>query len=658
VTQRHCVTGRKRRVKTGDRATRAIALPAAMRKLAVSTAAIRVGAKREMSEHEQRTGSRQMPFINAMVAEAVVITGMALTTLAFGAVLHLQAGLDFTGAALLALGAYAIMLLVHAFVRPAGTAPPRSDSQDQKPVHDEPTQPAQTAGRPQARPEARPVARHTFSSRPVVIGTAATTAQPEEPVTDPVAIPVRDLITASRALATDGSRSADKVLPDASQDPLGRVRPAPQPELASPRDHEDVPTEPVLSISELTRSARDDGIARELAQPRGSFSEPPREADVEMIQAMIKKLADEVNAVGAVSGSRPDRKVKDAAVPTANVDTEAAISSSVGALRSTAGSMRAREDDSTDLDAPRAAGSVDDSTRPTSEIGLDQASDGAQSHGMSHGHSHNHNQSQTPALGPVIDALAAGRVDVLLDPILGINDRKACHFEVAVRLRDEADAEITFDELGDGLAGRGVLPLIDRARLSGTSQLAVRLEAKGRTGALFSQFAGESLLADQFLDEFADAFRARERFAGQLVMTFAQADIRAFGDREWATLADMADLGFRFAMAGVSDLDMDFEDLQAKGFKFIKLDAEVFLEGLPAGEVRVPASDICRHVAGAGMAVIVGKIADENVAARVFGFGVLLGQGALFGGPRRVKSEAVQPVKGRPDDTRKGHAAA
>ncbi len=38
---------------------------------------------------------------------------------------------------------------------------------------------------------------------------------------------------------------------------------------------------------------------------------------------------------------------------------------------------------------------------------------------------------------------------------------------------------------------------------------------------------------------------------------------------------------------------------------------------------------------------IVGEIADETELARVFGFGVIYGQGQLFGGPRPMKAEAV-----------------
>jgi cyclic-di-GMP phosphodiesterase TipF (flagellum assembly factor) len=101
----------------------------------------------------------------------------------------------------------------------------------------------------------------------------------------------------------------------------------------------------------------------------------------------------------------------------------------------------------------------------------------------------------------------------------------------------------------------------------------------------------------------------------------------------------MAAIGLKFALRDVTDLDMDFERLKQHGFDFIKLDASVFLDGLPTPDGRIPAADICRHLSGVGLGLIVGGIVEERDLAKILGFGALLGQGALFGGPRSVEIE-------------------
>ena len=126
-----------------------------------------------------------------------------------------------------------------------------------------------------------------------------------------------------------------------------------------------------------------------------------------------------------------------------------------------------------------------------------------------------------------------------------------------------------------------------------------------------------------------------------LVLSFAQSEMRTLTPAHTQALAALSTVGFRFALEEVTDLDMDFAALKEMGFAFVELDAPVFLDGLPAAGGRVPASDICRHLADFGLTLIVGRIEDDWLLARILGFGVLFGKGALFGAPRLVKDEVV-----------------
>jgi len=239
-------------------------------------------------------------------------------------------------------------------------------------------------------------------------------------------------------------------------------------------------------------------------------------------------------------------------------------------------------------------------------------------------------------LALIAEAVEANRMDVLLDPILGLSDRRARHFELSVRLvtqtGDDLDPKHYKEAAGTGLLGR-----IDAAKLSRAASVLQRLRARDSGASLFSTVAGESLADDNFAGAFADILAAEEGQATRLVLTFAQAEARNFTDAHWRAITDMARIGLKFALTDVTDLDMDFETLKRHGFDFIKLDASVFLEGLPTATGLIPAADICRHLSGLGLALIVGGIVAEKDLARILGFGALLGQGTLFGGPRSVE---------------------
>ncbi len=396
-----------------------------------------------------------------------------------------------------------------------------------------------------------------------------------------------------------------------------------------------------------------------------------RDADVEKIQGLIKKLADEVNGGEAPVQRRPAPVTPPAGQPqpapaAQQALTETAIETSLEVLRATAGSMR-------QATAPAAASPARPNIAPQEALSptlqsptLTVAMDHLPTAPRSMGH------DPAPVLAPVAapaaaarsvveeweealsdgpdqarlaalrEAITAGRVDVLLEPILGLVDQRPRHYQVHVRPK-ALSGEVFEDARAqrEEFAGTGLLPMLDTARIARIAVIARRLADRGKENAIFSGFSGESLADDQFLQDFANAYHERDSFAGQLVLSFSQADVRQLSPRERSTLEDMRDLGFRFALTDVTDLDVDFEGLRAAGFQFVKLDADVFLEGLPASGGLIPASDICRYLAQLGLTLIVGDIADEAKFARIYGFGVLFGQGQLFGAPRLVKTEAA-----------------
>lgn len=242
-------------------------------------------------------------------------------------------------------------------------------------------------------------------------------------------------------------------------------------------------------------------------------------------------------------------------------------------------------------------------------------------------------------LALIAEAVEANRMDVYLDPILGLDDRKARHFELSVRLITATGAGLGEEELHRAAAGTGLLARIDASKLASAAGVIKRLQTRGSGASLFSAVAGESLADDNFAGAFAEILAAEEGSGTRLVLTFAQAEARNFTAAHWRAITDMAAIGLKFAVTDVTDLDMDFEVLTRNGFDFIKLDAPVFLEGLPAPGGHIPAADICRHLSGLGLGLIVGGIVAERDLARIMGFGAILGQGTLFGGPRSVELE-------------------
>ena len=327
-----------------------------------------------------------------------------------------------------------------------------------------------------------------------------------------------------------------------------------------------------------------------------------RETDLDAVHGMIKRLADEVNVADELSldGLPPVRQ-------------ESVLRASLNALQTTANAMRSsKKKDGLPVNpaAPRAGAPMPPPIMPS------------------------HTR-----LASLAEAVAAGRIDAALSPIVGLADHQVHYYEVVALPRDERGTVLSATTRDPQLALAGLLPLLDSARLRQAARVARSFADEGRETCLFAAATAVSLANDSFLDELADAYRDREALAGELVMTFAQADVRTFGGSEWSALTDMRDLGFRFGVEDVTDFDYEFTALCAAGFAFVKLDATTLLAGLAAPNGPMSGEEVCRNLSELGLTLIVDNIDEEAVRAQMLAAGVPLGQGALYGAPMPVPGD-------------------
>jgi cyclic-di-GMP phosphodiesterase TipF (flagellum assembly factor) len=341
----------------------------------------------------------------------------------------------------------------------------------------------------------------------------------------------------------------------------------------------------------------------------------PGEINVEVIQELIKKLADELNGP-------PGREDTAAAGPAPGASPEAMLGRSVAALDAAARAMRTGGP--ADAHAPLAPPAV---LRGGAPEGWPAARDASGEIGP---------PPLDSELARIAEAVAAERFEVLIEPIHALSEGRPRHYEVTMRLKTADGERLEQADYTRAAQSSELLAHIDAARMLRAARVARRLAERGRQGSVLSALSGDSITDNGFLD--AAAHEAGNDGHVRLVLSFAQSDARAFTPAHAEALGSMAAAGFGFALDDVTDLEMDFGRLKALGFEFVKLDAQVFLEGMQAPGGCIPASDICRYLSEFGLTLIVGAIEDDWLLAKVMGFGVLYGKGTLFGGPRLIKS--------------------
>jgi cyclic-di-GMP phosphodiesterase TipF (flagellum assembly factor) len=245
-------------------------------------------------------------------------------------------------------------------------------------------------------------------------------------------------------------------------------------------------------------------------------------------------------------------------------------------------------------------------------------------------------------------AVETSRVDLFLQPIVTLPQRKVRYYDATTRLRaDDGDHLLPEDYLGYAETA-GLMPTIDNVLLFRCVQVVRRLLIKNREIGLFCAISGETLVDAEFFPQIAEFMQANRALSSSLVFELAQSTVRLMGPMEHESLSALADLGFRFCMDRVGDLRIEPRELADRGFRFVKAPASLLLNRAGPAASDIHPADFSDLLGRFGIDLIADGIDSEGAVVDLLDFDVRLGQGVLFSPPRPVKADVLQGLADRP----------
>jgi cyclic-di-GMP phosphodiesterase TipF (flagellum assembly factor) len=250
-------------------------------------------------------------------------------------------------------------------------------------------------------------------------------------------------------------------------------------------------------------------------------------------------------------------------------------------------------------------------------------------------------------LDVIREALEKNRVDLYLQPIVSLPQRKIRFYEALTRLRDKDGTLIYPRDYLRVAVPAGLIGVIDNILLFRCVQVVRRLMKRSPGTAIFCNISGYSLRDSSFFPQFVDYMEANLELARQLVFEFGQDDLQSCSSQEEACLERLARRGFAFSMDKVRSLDIDFKALGRFNFRYIKVEAKTLLAGMRDAGSPVEATDLKSFARRYGIDMIIEKIEDERTLLNVLDHDADFGQGFLFGEPMplaRVMAAYETPV--------------
>jgi cyclic-di-GMP phosphodiesterase TipF (flagellum assembly factor) len=252
-------------------------------------------------------------------------------------------------------------------------------------------------------------------------------------------------------------------------------------------------------------------------------------------------------------------------------------------------------------------------------------------------------------LETVREALADNRVDLYLQPVVSLPQRRTVFYESYSRLRDETGRIMMPAEYLAVAEPEGLVAAIDNLLLFRCVQIVRRLAKQDRKIGIFCNISLASLGDEVFFTQFLEFLQANKDMAGSLIFELGQAAFNQRGAVEARHMARLADLGFRFSIDKVSDLDLDFQDLARADVKFVKIGAQMLLDQLEENEnslvIRslpdLQAQDFANLTRRYGLELIAEKVESERQVVDVLELDIGYGQGHLFGEPRAIRDAVL-----------------
>lgn len=254
------------------------------------------------------------------------------------------------------------------------------------------------------------------------------------------------------------------------------------------------------------------------------------------------------------------------------------------------------------------------------------------------------NVNNAQMLVAVKSAIEANRLDLYLQPMVTLPQRKIRFYEAMSRLRDDKEQILTAGAFIGPAEAAGLMGQIDNLVLLRCVQVLRRLMVRNKDVGVFCNLSAATLSNPAEFNQCRDFLEANRALAPYLILEFKQSTFRHLGPLESEHLATLKRLGYGFSIDNVTDLRVDGRDLADRGVRFMKVPATLLLDQKQLSAADIHAADLSNLLGRFGIDLVAERIEGERSVVDLLDYDVRFGQGFLFSHPRPLRPEGATDV--------------
>jgi len=249
----------------------------------------------------------------------------------------------------------------------------------------------------------------------------------------------------------------------------------------------------------------------------------------------------------------------------------------------------------------------------------------------------------------VTQAFEADRIELHLQPVVALPQRKVRFYEVLARLRLTDGTLLGPMEFLPLLERLGRAPELDRRVVTRAIAVARHLLARGSEAIVGVNLSLRSVREPGFLFSLARMIEAAPEILGKVVLELPHEALRSLDAEQRDALGSLRDRGVPLSVDRASDLTFDARALADMGVRFLKLPTDLMIaaaakEDSQAAGVEVAVRDFASILRREGIKLVAERVEREDMVPALIDLGAPLAQGFVFAVPRAIRAEVLDPA--------------
>lgn len=251
-------------------------------------------------------------------------------------------------------------------------------------------------------------------------------------------------------------------------------------------------------------------------------------------------------------------------------------------------------------------------------------------------------RSERSLMNSVKDAIDQNRVELHLQPIVTLPQRRVSFYECFTRLRDSGGNLMLPGEFLRVAETSGMVSEIDNMLLLKSVQLARKMIKRDRRISLFCNLSPTSLADEGFFGQFIEFLRENRDLTGSIIFELTRDAFDRLSMSAERNMGRMFDLGYRFSIDRCDSIDLDLRKLERMGVRYVKIAGDRLVSQLLREGVRpitglareFEAEDVASLFARYGVDLIADRVENEKTVVEILELDLGFAQGNLFGAPQ------------------------